>query len=79
MGALMTAPRFADDEARLAREALQTGRPAYVGGESWAMTGERAGPITTGLHLRPNPYTQAPRPAQCLRNPRSNPRRNPPP
>ena len=42
MSAVMTPPRFADGEAYLAWEALQTERHEYVGGEIWAMTGARA-------------------------------------
>ena len=38
----MTPPRFADGEACLAWEALQTERHEYVGGEILAMTGARA-------------------------------------
>ena len=42
MSAVMNTPRFADGEAYLAWEALQTERHEYVGGEIWAMTGARA-------------------------------------
>jgi Uma2 family endonuclease len=42
MRAGMTTPRFADGEAYLAWEELQTERHEYVAGEIWAMTGARA-------------------------------------
>jgi Uma2 family endonuclease len=42
MSAVMTSPRFADAEAYLAWEALQTERHEYVDGEVYAMVGARS-------------------------------------
>ena len=41
MNAVLQPPRFADAEAYLAWEELQTEKHEYVGGEVWAMTGAR--------------------------------------
>ena len=42
MSAVINALRFADGEAYLGREGLQSERHAYVGGEIWPMTGAQA-------------------------------------